>query len=842
MEFAPFNTSERPLNNWQMTWSDGQRGSWFSIEHIDGDHIPDEHWLPASVPGEVHLDLWRSGLLEDPYKGLNAQRARWVEECIWIFRTRFDATPEEAKSGGWVRFDQLDYAAGIYLNGHLLGKHANAYTPCTLDAGDRLVTGTNELIVVLEGGLFSVADKPIEPFYTNSTDALLHKRIWLRKPQCSFGWDWSTRLVNVGMGKPVWFGRHEVLRVEQANVLARLDSNRETGTLKVQFFVENRTPHSVTATLLTTIKENGETSSHDVEVAPGNQCITNELTVPKPALWWPAGYGDQNRYTVDASLRVDGREIASRTLRTGFREIVVDQSPHPKEGHYFRLLVNGEPVFARGANFVPLDMIFMRADRTRYRTSLQLAREANCNFMRVWGGGLYEEDAFYETCDELGIMVWQDFIFACGGYPGNDPEFLASVTREAEFQVRRLATYPSLVMYCGNNENEWHTYDKPFGTMFPDHGLYHHVLPRIVSREDPGKFYQPSSPYSPDGAFPNLDTSGDQHPWEGGEAENDLYKYRTMQCRFPNEGGIIGSPSLQALRDSIEDPTEKEFSPNSLAWQLHDNGGPRFWSSFKLPIFFRDWLGLDPARLSLEDMAYWNGVLQGEGLKEFGENFRSRKWDSAAAIFWMFNDCWPTTRSWTIVDYHLNRTPAFPFVKRAFAPVMVALREENDQVHCYGVNDTLEPFDAVLDFGVFSFDGRYPEKQTLEVSLPANAAVSLANFPRAKWTDLGITQSAVFATLTRDGVTVARTRRFAPRFCKLELPEAEVQMERVGDSLEFVCECFAWNVCLDLEGQAPLDDNFFDLFPGHPHRVAWDRNKPLPLIRIGNTLTAHQIP
>jgi len=437
----------------------------------------------------------------------------------------------------------------------------------------------------------------------------------------------------------------------------------------------------------------GKTVSSQVELQPGLQTVDITMPVETPRLWWPAGHGEQALYEAQATLEAGGETLSLRR-QVGFRHVEVDQSPHPVSGRHFIFRVNGKPVFCKGGNLVPSDLILSRIDRERYEMLTARALEAHCNLLRVWGGGLYEGDDFYELCDRKGILVWQEFIFACAKFPVGDDAFLADVRREAVYQVRRLGGHPSLIAWCGNNEMEegaWHWgYEK--GVAHPDYALFHLVLPRILKEEDGSRYYQPSSPFSPDLEDPRAPDQGDQHPWTVGFANIDFRDYRAMISRFPNEGGFLGStalPTLEAcLRGTQGNPFHNESSVQaSFAWEQHDNS-VAYWTAENQPErALREWLGLEQRDLSLEQYAFWAGLLHGEALEEYIRNFRRRMFSTSSAIFWMYNDVWPATRSWTIVDYYGRRTPAFQPVKRAFQLMRVALAVEGEEVRVFGVNE-----------------------------------------------------------------------------------------------------------------------------------------------------------
>lgn len=812
---------------WLLTWSDGQRGL---VRSPFGDDADLGGALTAQVPGEVHLDLVRAGLIEDPYTGDGCLKARWVEEQLWFYRREFDAPASSARA--WLVFEQLDYAARVYLNGELIGTHHNVFRPCRIDVSGQLRVGRNLLVVELESGLLDVADKPSLE-YGGYRDVPLHKRHWLRKPQFQFLWDWCTRLINVGITGPVrleW--TDDAVRLDSLAVLVDTAPDLQSARVTVRAFLEGLGDAPVACRLEGRIDggvEGGVSADADISVAPGAACHEIVLHVDKPEVWWPIGLGPQKLHTLHVTVAEGAHKVAQATSRIGFRHARFDQSPNAAGGSDFALVVNGRRVFCKGGNFVPADMIPQSVDRRRCEQLVDLAIEANFNFLRVWGGGLYESDDFYDICDERGILVWQDFVFACSRYPTTDPSFHEEIKLEALHQVRRLAHRPSLVAWCGNNENEWGAWDWGYdrGIVLPDHAWFHLTLPRLLATEDPTRHYQPSSPWSPDGTHPNRDDVGDQHPWSVGFANSDFREYRKMACRFPNEGGILGPTSLPTMRACLRGGPEEA---GSFAWRLHDNTNGPFADALLDRL-----LGLDTYSMSVEEYTYWGGLLQGEGLREYCENFRRRMFDSASAAFWMYNDCWPATRSWTIVDHAMRRTPSFAAVRRALAPVALVLAEDLGVVTVFGINDTDEPVYAQLRYGVMQLSGGYPVDHTTDAVLDPNASTPLARLPRAAWADEH--SSAPFALLTDDGdALLARARLFGPLFKDIRWPESRLKVDVSGGVASFESETFCWGVCLDLDGAEPLDDNFFDVWPGIPHRIRWTRPDPPRVLHVGNLL------
>lgn len=808
---------------WKLTWSDGQRGC-----------VPDpvvaapEGMIDAQVPGEIHLDLWRAGVISDPYAGLGCLEARWVEEYIWYYRREFDA-PEDLERA-WLVFEELDLTARVYLNGELIGSHHNFFRPCWIDVSKRVLPGRNLLVVQIESGLYEVSDRQGAGYGINQhhRHVELTKRHWLRKPSFQFTWDWSTRLINVGISGPVrleW--TEQPVRLDRVVALAATDEDLRHARVTVRAFAEGLSDVPVDCRLEATV-EGGTTVGADIKVAPGLHSYEVVLDVQDPDLWWPIGVGPQSLSEVTATISTGDRVIGSAIKRVGFRTVRFDQSPDPAGGTRFILEVNGRPVFCKGANLVPSDMIMQRIDRNRYEKLVDLAVEANFNFLRVWGGGLYEPDDFYDLCDERGILVWQEFSFACSRFPATDPGFYDEVKLEATHQVRRLAHHASLIAWCGNNEIEEGYWNWGFdrGVVFPDYSLYHLVLPRILAQEDPTRYYQPSSPWSPDGTNPRNDMVGDQHPWTVGFANGDFRDYRKMISRFPNEGGIQGPTALATMRECLQGGPEQV---HSFAWRIHDNSnGPH------ADVMLDLWLGLDSSSLRVEEYTYWAGLIHGEGLREYCENFRRRMFSSACAAFWMYNDCWPATRSWTIVDYRLRRTPAFAPVQRAMAPVAIVVAEDPDAIRVFGVNDTNETIEGHLRYGLLELGGAYPLDRETGAVLQPNASTLLAEFALTEWSDQ---QAIAFGLLTdSDGRLISRGRLIRPLFKDIDWPESKLDVRVEGGVAIFESDTFCWGVCLDLEGEEPLADNFFDVWPGVPHAISWAGSEPPRVLRVGNTL------
>jgi len=824
---------------WGLTWAEGSH--LMHPGHYTGPALRGRGLLPAKTPAPIHQALRGAGLIDDPNVGLNSLKARWVEEAFWIYRHTFSVPEEAAGQHSWLTFDRLELEATVWLNGEEIGRHANAHRPARFDVTGKLKTGENLLVAQLSSGMHSAADKPAAGFSSGDI-GLLTKRHWHRHPQYQSGWDWSARLVNVGILGDVGLEWRAGARLEQAAVFAVPSADLSTATVFARAVIENPARQPVGAVLRARIAETGQEAQCEVNLAPGTARYELKLPIDQPRLWWPIGHGEQYQYTIEVTLEADG-ERQTRARRTGVRRVEIDQSPHPEAGKYFILTINNRPIFCKGGNWAPPDLLYSTVTPERYRELARLGVEANFNTLRIWGGATFADEALCDACDEAGLLVWHDFLFACAKYPGDDPEFAAEVRREVTWATREMAHHPSLVVWCGNNEVEWGDWGWGYDNTTPAHphyALFHHDIPQIVAAEDGSTAYWPSSPYSPDYLHPNDPTAGDQHPWtvsmEQGGA--DFWKYRKNIDRFPNEGGVMGASPPATLRQFLPEGERRLFSPT---WEHHDNpfacmdstqgGLGHAYQTVEL------WLGRDPLAMEWEDYAFASALLQAEGLCEYIANYRRRMFSSSSAIFWSYNDSWPVTHGWTIVDYYRRKKLAYHPVRRAFQPVTVVVAEEDGVVTIYGVNDTPEPWEGSVCYGLFTLGGGRPLDHTAPANLPANASTPLASFPRKEWEALGLKESGAFALLLREGRTVARYRLFLERFRDLAFAEPAIRLELSGNILILTSDAFAWGVCLDIDGELPLADNCFDLFPGIPYRIPWTDALGEPKIAVvGNSL------
>ncbi|MBR4748381.1 MAG: hypothetical protein IK083_02260 [Abditibacteriota bacterium] len=796
----PFDGSD-----WIVNYYDGQYGSWRGAVWPDSST---EGYMPAQVPGDIHLDLQRIGRLPDPYYGDNVRKHRWVEEMVWVYRKTFEVT--EAQAAGFARFvfEGLDTHAFIYLNGEQVAFHNNCFCPCYADVSGKLKPGKNLLAVRIDSGVYFSYDKTRK--YCGSMHDASTNRSWIRKPQYQFSWDWNPHLVNVGIWKSVRLEISDDIFLDQISMNVDLSEDCRTGLVQVNAFVVNRLDKPVKGTL--SAETEGVSARAEYEFAPGTNKYSVLLVIKDPHLWYPAPDTRQPLYDVTTSVSTD-ETVISDTRKTGIRKVTIDRSPHPVKGDYFVLHVNGEPFFAKGGNWVPQDMIGAAVDRDRIRKCVSLAKEANFNLLRIWGGGYYADHELLDCCDEMGLLVWHDAIFACAQYPAEDRDFMANVTEELKYQVRELSNHPSLGVWCGNNELDWLT------TRFtaPDAAIYLKKMPMIIDAEDPTKPYWPSSPFSEHSADPNDFTTGDQHPWDVSLGGGDFYnyhKYRDYDCRFPNEGGVLCLSDIDSLRKYIPEDQLSAFSRDMI---LHDNS-----FGFKEPAFLKYWTGLEADSIPLEDYGILSGAVQSDALYTYISNFRARMFDSASAVFWMYNDSWTACRSWTIVDYYLNRRQAYHPVRRAFEHVSVFPVLQDGMVRIVAVNDTTCDFFGHLAYGVFN-PSKTESRKDVTFMVPAKGKTVIDEW----YND----SRAVYTILQETGCQ--NTLTFS-RQCELDMGKPSVDIAVRGDKLVFCSPSWVWKVYLPAELEA--EDNMFDLLPGIPYEVTCKGKPDTRGIRFGSQI------
>ena len=783
-------------------------------------------WMEAVVPGCVHTDLIRNGVIEDPFYRLNEHDVQWIDKKDWIYRTQVDVTGKILdKERVVLEFGGLDTHADVYLNDRKILETDNMFREWTVDVKEFLVAGSNELKIHFHSpiriGLEKYDNYPHRVESSPNDLAKIgqvpgEKRVspHLRKAQCHFGWDWGPRLVTSGIWKPVCLKAWNGVRIKNLHVVQNsLDETK--ARLTARFEIESEAPASVTLGIRVNETEAG---SEVVEISKGVRVYEVDFEIEQPERWWTNGLGEAYLYQV-AGILDDGTGVQEVIHNIGLRtlEVVRDKDEYGTS-LYFKL--NGHPVFMKGANYIPSDAFLDRVTPEKYEKIILTAKESNFNMLRVWGGGIYEKDIFYDLCDKHGILVWQDFMFACNMYPGH-PEFLESVGKEAADNVRRLRNHPSIALWCGNNEvlSAWHYWgwkeniekEDPAGAAaqwkaYKD--IFLDVLPAAVSENDPGRFYWGSSPQSGD-TIPEDLVGGDSHYWGVWWGREPFERYHTYLARFMSEYGFQSFPELQTVKKYA---IEEDFDIYSDVMQSHQRSsiGNVTIENYML----RDYH--EPK--DFESYLYMSHVLQAEGVKKAMEGHRIAMPFTMGSLYWQINDCWPVA-SWSSTDYYVKWKALQYYSRKAFAPVLVAPRMEDGVLKVHVVSDRLDPMDATLSLRLLDFSGEvaWDEEKTLEV--PANASQVQFEIPVEQLFGSAKANEVVLeAKILEAGDPVSSNLFYFAPIREIALPEPEITLKSErsegGYTLELGTDVLAKNVYLTMEEDGFFSDNYFDLLPG----------------------------
>jgi beta-mannosidase len=795
----------------------------------------DEAWISISVPGDVHQALLDAGRIEDPFYDRNEEGCAWIEDREWWYRMSFDGPQRPLGADERLRlvFHGLDTFATIYLNGEELGRHLNMFREAAFDVSDLIHPGENALALRFDRPLDHVGEELPDQWGRNP------ERVFMRKAQFGFGWDWGPRLPTVGIWRPVELRRERRASISGVHFYTLdVDPTRQRAAVAVRVEVERFATETPLEAAITLTAPDGSPVAESSLVFDGEGSdLTAYLTVENPRLWWTHDLGEPFLYGLSVGLRQEGEALAHHETRVGIRTVELDQSPDPEEPgtRFFRFVLNGVPIFARGADWIPADSFVGAIEDERYETLISSARDANMNMLRVWGGGIYEHDVFYDLCDSMGLLVWQDFMFACATYPEEPPEFVAEVEAEARYQVRRLRGHPCLALWCGNNENQW-IHDRTFwdreDTTVPGALYYHDILPRVVAELDGRNPYWPGSPFG--GNDHNDRRQGNVHNWEVwhgnsprrfGEMprrdptpENVSYlRYAEDLGRFISEFGMHAAPVRETLRRAIP---EDQLYHHSPSMDHHNKDDPKNKG---------DDLMLTVTGLpgDLDEYVDFSMISQAEGLKFALEHFRRRKPHCSGTLFWQLNDCWPVL-SWSVLDYHGFGKAGYYYARRAYSPILASFRALPDgSVELWLTNDTLSKIEDDIKVRLGTFEGARIWEENLRANTPANSSL-----PVARWDpDRASGAPDRYLSASSAGGHFPSNRHFfgAIKDLARDPVEPAVDITRTGEhelELRLEAPAYAYFVNLEVPDEATrFSDNYFDLEPGQERKISITNEK-----------------
>ncbi|MFD7299152.1 glycoside hydrolase family 2 protein [Streptomyces sp. NPDC059897] len=772
-----------------------QLGEDWSLDH-------DGTGLPARVPGCVHTDLLAAGLIPDPLLGTNEQEVEWVGRRSWTYVRPLDATQGPHERADLV-FDGIDTAARISLDGEPLASTRNMHRSYRFDVTGR----SGELRVEFASAYEEAA--AVRELTGERPNVYPAPSQYIRKMACSFGWDWGPTVVTAGLWRPVRIERWSTARLARVRPLVTVDGS--TGRVELRVEVE-RTECGAGRPLTARASVAGVETQVSVE----GDTAALVLDVPDVRLWWPRGHGEQPLYDAELTLLDGTEELDTWQHRIGFRTVEIDQSADD-HGTGFTFVVNGVRIFVRGVNWIPDDVLPSRITPERYRTRLTQAAEANVDLVRIWGGGIYEDDAFYDACDELGLMVWQDFPFACSAYPEEQP-LRGEVEAEARENVVRLMPHPSLVLWNGNNENlwgfrEWGWEDELAGDSWGE-GYYLGLLPRVVAELDPTRPYTAGSPWS--GSWdhhPNDVDHGTFHSWEVWN-RLDYTEYLSEVPRFVAEFGWQAPPAMATLRRALPGERLAPDSPGMLHHQKAEDGNGKLQRGLERHFA--------PPEGDFDRWHYLTQVVQARAVATGIEHWRANWPRCAGTVVWQLNDCWPVS-SWSAVDGDGHLKPLHHELRRVYADRLLTLRPGDGEPELVLSNLGATPWTTTVTLRLMRTDGTMAGQTRLRATAGARQ-VTRIQVPRSVLPAAGSAKE--FLVADADG---SRALHFPVRDKEFGYPEPgfTVVTETVGgdpDTVDVVvtAQTLVRDLLLQPDRVAPharADRGLVTLLPGERARI-----------------------
>ena len=781
----------------------------------------------AQVPGGVHTDLLLAGCIPDPFYGDNELAVQWVAESDWQYARSFQAPADLlAEDRVYLVCDGLDTLGKVELNGVELGRFENMFRTYRWDVKKHLKQGENHIVFTFDSPVQYAKKKEAEFPLSGVQPWSIMGGPYVRKAPCHFGWDWGPMLPAIGIWKELRLEGYSTARIIDSHLRQQLNHadgrKATTGRLEVIVTADHFGGEPLTVVMKVTGPD-GKMYEREASLAAEltGAKATVAVDVTNPQLWWPNGYGEQPLYDVEVTLAAGQKALDSRSYKIGFRTIEVLREPD-QWGESFTFVVNGVKVFAKGSDWIPADSFPTRISDEYMEGLIRSAAETHQNMLRVWGGGFYEEERFYNLCDRYGLLVWQDFVFACNRYP-TDEAFFANVREEAIDNVRRLRHRTSLALWCGNNEMEQGWAD--WGWNKPnDHEnqrlkmgydrMFHQMLPGIVCDEDPDRAYWPSSASSGiPFAEPNSQNRGDCHYWDVWHGRKPFTAYRETYPRFMSEFGFQSLPPMETVKAYAE---PEDWNMTSYVMEHHQRSFKgnglmvgQMTDTFRMPKDF-------------ESLVYLSMMLQAEGIRYGVEHWRRHKNRVSGILYWQLNDCWPVA-SWSSLDYYGRWKALHYYARKFFAPVMMSVEDDDPTMSIWVTSDVEAPWQGEVEWQLATLDGKVLESGSEAVKLRAQESKCI--FSRKFDLTPAQKRSTVFlAELKQNGSSVKHiiTPFIASKHLELADPILKVQVKEQGGGAVFdlSADTLARFVELRLEGaDVVFSDNYVDVPAGKAVQV-----------------------
>ncbi len=783
-------------------------------------------WFPASIPGTIHTDLLANDLILDPFFRTNEEDMQWVGYKDWSYRTTFDVNPGLLQKNHQIlRFNGLDTYAKVLLNGEEILSANNMFRTWVVDVAGKIKPENNTIEIqfrnVFDENRSKWEDARFRLMaFPNNDQADTMLALYSRKAQFHYGWDWGPRLVTAGIWKSIEFESWDSYRIEDLHVYSE-DVTAESATIVTNLELvsdSNRIVH-------TEIRLNGR-RVHEaaITLSGGPQEELLKFEVKNPRLWWSNGLGKPYLYDYEVILTDENGKTDTKTLRLGIRSLEVVREKD-EFGRSFFVRLNGVPVFMKGANSIPLDNFQNRVTREHYKALFEATAEVHMNMIRVWGGGIYETNDFYELADEHGVIIWQDMMFACAMYPG-DSDYLQNVYQEVLDNVKRIRNHASLGMYCGNNENEIAWYQWGWKEMYSDeiqkeyeedlHNLFYKTIPAALAKADPTRYYLPSSPIAGYDNRPNDD--GDIHYWGVWHGQHPFENFNDNLARFMSEYGFQSYPERSTVEKFTFPEDRYLSSPVMLSHQrcMADNRNDREYGN-RLIQTYMDRMFRTPK--DFNSYLYVSQLVQAEGMRIAIEAHRRAMPYTMGTLYWQINDCWPVA-SWSSIDYYGNWKATHHFMRELYAPVLIAPWIDDDHLQIYIVSDKLEDLSGEMNISIWDTKTGLINKHKFDITVPQNTSTHVHT---ASISSLMGTLNPIETVIEIQFQDVRRLVYLVqPRDMDLPRPNVQFRVRRTsnGSEIELRTDVLAKNILLELEtGVLPVSQNYFDLLPGETKRV-----------------------
>ncbi|HMI63362.1 MAG TPA: glycoside hydrolase family 2 protein [Puia sp.] len=816
-------------------------------QHIDLSNLhwkfrkgSDTAWLPASVPGTVHTDLLANGKITDPFYRNNEKSLQWIERSDWEYMTEFRIDRSIlAKDRVDLKFDGLDTYADVFLNGEKIVQANNMFRSWKLPVKEKLKTGLNQLRIYFHSPINKALLVYDSLSYTipvsNNDQAEKRVSVFARKAGYHYGWDWGPRFVTSGIWRPVTLIAWDQLDLEDVFIRQR-SLTREKAVLEADMEATSLTD-GIRSVEIWIRDEQRLLAKKDVRVYKGKNNLNISFDLEQPELWWPNGMGKQKLYKFTILLKdAAGKLLAESTVRQGLRQVeLVQESDDQGRSFYFK--VNGRPVFMKGANYIPQDNFLPSVTRERYQQIINSAATAHMNMLRVWGGGIYQNDLFYDLCDEKGILVWQDFMFACSLWPPFE-DLKQNIYQEAVDNIKRLRSHPSIALWCGNNEvvsffnsdfwgqvqHTWKT-EKDSTALFDTYkDIFHYILPAAVKAFDDERPYWSTSPAADNFsmAFTPERMTGDMHYWGVWGGKDKIEEYNKNVPRFMSEYGFQSFPEMPTIR-KFADSTDLNINSAVMASHQRSNRG-----NAGILEYMKDWFKMPAA---FDRFIYVGQLLQSEAIRVAIEAHRRAKPYCMGSLFWQIDDCWPAA-SWSSIDYY-GRWKALQYqARRSFATLLISTIATNDSIDIHLVSDSVKDMEGHLEIRLMDFKGRVIKRLDRPVTLRADESRLVYGFNKTEWLGGSDPKTTVLETIFSSGQQqLAQNLYYFEKPKDLELPPPALKYDITQQDDKFTITVHAGalarfvNISVG-EENIIFSDNYFDLLPGQPRRITFQSALP----------------